>query len=73
MRTVTLYKYERPNGGLTVTPVKPDTTDYTVGYRLIADEGKAITDGTRTAICVDVESTDGWSDCELPEETNVED
>lgn len=73
MQIVTLYKYERENGGLTVSPIKPDNTTYTIGYRLLADDGKAITDGTATVICVDVDSVEGWSDCELSEETDIED
>ena len=47
MRIVNLYRYEREPGKITTSPVKPnDGIDYTIIYRLIADEGMAITDGT---------------------------
>lgn len=72
MQTVALYKYERENGGLTVSPIKPDNITYTIGYRLLADEDKAITNGTTITTCADVDSAEGWSDCELPEETDIE-
>ena len=60
METITLYKYERENGGVTVSPIQPDC-EYTLMYRLVADEGKELTlDGVNTTCCVDVESADGW-------------
>ena len=33
-----LYRYQRPDGGYTVTPVKPEGS-YNIRWRLIADEG----------------------------------
>ena len=38
--------------------------------RLIADDGKAITDGEIVACCIDVRADDagGWTDCDGPEE-----
>lgn len=61
MQTIVLYRYIRPDGGVTTSPVKPDC-EYTERYRLVADEGKTLTDGTNTADCVDVESVDGWTE-----------
>lgn len=68
MQTITLYKYTREDGGVTVSPAKPNT-DYTEMYRLVADEGKALTrDGVNLTSCTDVEDTDGWYEVDAPEE-----
>ena len=69
MQIIKLYKYEREDGGITVSPNKPDV-EYTEMYRLIADEGKVLTkDGENFTPCADVESIDGWYEVdEEPEE-----
>ena len=68
MQTIMVYRYERPDGGITVSPVMPrDGTTYDLRYRLIADEGKALTDGRMITSCVDVTSPDGWTEIEAPE------
>ena len=67
MQTITLYRYTRPDGGVTISPTKPDAGDYGIKYRLIADEGKLLTDGTTVAGCVDVESPEGWTETDAPE------
>ena len=64
MQTVTLYRSIRPDGGVTVSPNRPENADYTIKYRLIADEGMALTDGTTVTACVDAESADGWTEIE---------
>lgn len=62
MRIVKLYRYARNDGGINVSPIKPDF-EYTEAYRLIADEGKALVkDNCEPVFCVDVESTDGWQE-----------
>ena len=63
MRIIPLYRYTRPDGGVTVSPIKPDEP-YTELCRLIADEGMAITNGVIITDCIDVDSADGWIDCE---------
>ena len=63
MSIIPLYRYTRPNGGVTVSPIKPDA-EYTELCRLIADEGMAITNGVIITDCIDVDSADGWIDCE---------
>lgn len=73
MKRITLYRYTREDGGVTTSPVQPDAADYTVKYRLIADEGKALTDGTTVAGCVDVESPDGWTEIDAPYEGEMSD
>lgn len=67
MQTIPLYRYIRPDGGVSVSVTKPDT-EYAYRYRLIADDGKAITDGTITTTCIDVETANGWTEIEAPEE-----
>ena len=68
MQTITLYKYTRADGGVTVSPIKPDC-EYTEMYRLIADEGKVLTqDGVDTTTCVDVVSVEGWYEVDAPDE-----
>ena len=66
MSIIPLYRYTRPDGGVTVSPIKPDA-EYTELCRLIADEGMAITNGVIITDCIDVDSADGWTDCEQPE------
>lgn len=67
MKRKTLYRYLREDGGYTISPVKPEGTAYSKRYRLIADEGKAITNGEIVTEVVDVKSYAGWQDCEKPE------
>jgi hypothetical protein len=67
MQIIPLYKYEREGGGITVSPTKP-SGEYTEMYRLVADEGKALTNGIIITPCVDVESVEGWSEIDAPEE-----
>ena len=73
MHIVDLYRYEREPGKITTSPVKPDDgIVYSIIYRLIADEGMAITDGSSIVECVDTDSSEGWTDCDLPEELTLE-
>lgn len=60
MQIIPLYRYERADGGTTISPVKPDC-EYTEMVRLVADEGKELTkDGDNFTSCVDTENSDGW-------------
>ena len=60
MEIVNLYKYEDSNG-FVVTPIKRNDTDIPSGYRLIADDGKALTkDGINLCPAVDTDITEGW-------------
>ena len=67
MKKVTLYRYTRDDGGVTVTPNRPKTAGYTIKHRLISDEGMILTNGEIVASCIDVDSVDGWS--EIADET----
>lgn len=63
MQIIEMYRYLRPDGGVTVSTTKPDT-DYELRYRLVADEGMALVkDGVITP-CVDVVTPDGWTEIE---------
>lgn len=60
MQIIKLYKYERTDGGVTVSPVEPDC-EYEEMVRLVADEGKVLTqDGENFTSCVDADSAEGW-------------
>ena len=68
MEVVKLYKYQDPNGYV-VTPVKRAETDEHGGYRLIADEGKALTkDGIELYPAIDTDSVEVWYEVDAPEE-----
>ena len=67
MQMIKLYRFIRPEGGVTVTAEKPEA-DYTELVRLIADEGKALTDGNTLTPCVDTDDPTIWAEVEAPEE-----
>lgn len=68
MQTIILYRYSREDGGITTSPVKPNVA-YTERFRLVADEGKALTrDGVDFTACIDVSTTDGWYEVDAPNE-----
>lgn len=72
MTTKTLYRFTREDGGTTVSPIKPDC-EYTELVRLIADEGKVLTqDGEKLFCAIDVDFTDGWYEVDAPEEDENE-
>lgn len=69
MKIVKLYRTVREDGGVTVSPNRPESGDFTEMLRLIADEGKLLTqDGEVTCPCADVESAEGWYEVDAPEE-----
>lgn len=59
MTRIPLYKYIRLDGGVTVSPVKPDG-EYTELVRLVADDGMMLTDGIKNIDCVDTDKPDAW-------------
>ena len=67
MQAITLYRYVRPDGGITISPVKPGA-EYTEMYRLIADEGKALTDGVTITACTDTSDPYIWMEIDDPGE-----
>lgn len=67
MQIINLYKYNRADGGVTVSPIKPEC-EYTEMYRLVADEGKVLTtDNENFTCCIDADSTEGWYEIDDPE------
>lgn len=67
MKTIILYRYIREDGGITVSPNKPET-EYTELVRIIADEGKKITqDGEKLYSVIDQETAEGWYEVDTPE------
>lgn len=71
MQKMTLYRFTRPDGGVTVSPVKPDG-EYTEMFRLVADEGMVLTDGVTTTTCTDTENPDVWQEVEDAETEDME-
>lgn len=67
MKVIPLYKFIRPDGGVTVSPIKPDG-EYSEMFRLVADEGMILKNGDVETTCTDVLSADGWEEVEAPEE-----
>lgn len=61
MQKIPLYRYTRPGGGVTVSTVKPDT-EYTELFRLVADEGMVLTDGTTVTGCTDTDNPSAWTE-----------
>jgi hypothetical protein len=58
----TLYRVERTTGGVDVTPIKPTEQSYTETYRVIADEGKVLTDGENHFICIDTDYPENYTE-----------
>lgn len=69
MQVIPLYRYNRPAGGTTVSPVKPpDGTEYESCFRIVADEGMMLVNGDVQTACADVDSLDGWQEIQMIEE-----
>ena len=47
--------------GVAISEEKPEG-DYTVVYRLVADEGKTLTNGIERVSCLDTDNLDGWTE-----------
>lgn len=68
MTIFNLYRYERADGGITVSPVEPpEGTEYIIKYRLIADEGMLLQKDDITTPCVDTDEVEGWIEIEDPD------
>lgn len=66
MQTILLYRYTRPDGGVSVSPVRPEG-DYEELYRLVADEGMVLTDGETYTACTDTATPERWTEVPDPE------
>lgn len=73
MKKEILYKYTRPDGGVTVSPEKPKKTQYTEIYRIVSEDKKIlkhrIEEDTKVA---DVEDDSEWIEIEEPVEEESE-
>lgn len=67
MQTVIMYRFRRADGWYSVSPNRPEG-EYETRMRLIADEGKALTDGKVVTGCTDAASADGWTEIDAPGE-----
>lgn len=47
MQIITLYRFQRPDGGTTISPNKPET-EYSETYRIVADTDKMLTKDNKT-------------------------
>ena len=56
--------------GVSLSPMYAEGRTESKYVRLIADDGKAVTNGVTVTTCVDVLKADvgNWTDCELPPE-----
>ena len=65
MKQLTLYT----GNGVSLSPMYAEGRTESKYVRLIADDGKAITNGETVSVCVDVlkENAFLWTDCDLPE------
>ncbi len=73
MQQIELYRYVEQDGSITVTPIKRSDTDTVHKIRLIADEGKALTDGENITTVIDVAISDinNWQEIDEPQESEV--
>lgn len=69
MTKMEIYRYVGSNGVID-SPIKLPM-DYTLRYRLIADEGKELVNGGTTATVIDVDASDvdKWSEQDAPKQT----
>ena len=69
MQIISLYRYNRPDGGVTISPAKPNC-EYTELFRLVANDGKVLTDGLTITTCTDTSEPEKWQEVsEVTEET----
>jgi hypothetical protein len=67
MQVITLYKYDRGDGKITVSPIKPTDKEYTEKYRLVADDGKVLTyNGEIVGEVIDTDAVEGWDEVDRP-------
>lgn len=68
MTIKTLYRFKRADGGITVSPNKPNG-EYTELFRIIADEGKAVTkDGENLFSVIDTDNIGEFHEVDAPRE-----
>ncbi len=68
MNKINLYT----GGGISLSPFDGEDRVLSSVVRLVADEGRGITDGQTVTTSIDTRNPDVWIDCDLPEETPAE-
>lgn len=71
MQVKRLYRYARPDGGITDSITRPNC-EYIDRVRIIADDGKALTNGETVTTCVDTDTAEGWWEIDAPPEETPE-
>ena len=67
MEIKALYRYVRPDGGITVSPIKPNC-DYSEKYRIIAGKDKSVTlNGIDLYKSYEADFFEGWYEVDNPE------
>ena len=61
MQSIKLYKITNGNETI-VTPHRPSQAGYHIMWRLVADTGKVLYDGTHAVPMIDTEDTSLWSE-----------
>ena len=64
MTKMTLYT----GGGVSYSPQYADGRTESDYVRLVADDGKGITDGVNIVTVIDTNDPERWTNCELPED-----
>ena len=66
MKKIPIYKYKRPDGGTTVSPIRPEHGEYKEMYRIVADEGKILRKGKYgiELNSIEVDNDEGWEEYE---------
>lgn len=74
MEIKTLYRYVRENSGTTVSIEQPEERQmYEITYRIIADEGRFITnDDENYYTVIDTDDKDGWKELSEEESKKIE-
>lgn len=67
-----LYKYENTDGSYSVSPIQREETDIPYMFRVIADEGKILTDGINTTPCIDTHTPEIYTEIDEPPEPSPE-
>ena len=66
-----LYRYKRADGGVTISPIKPDNTDYEITHSLIAYTCMELLRNDIHTICVDTDDIEDWIEIEKVQEDDV--
>lgn len=67
-----LYRYENTDGSISISPIQREETDTPYMYRVIADEGKVLTDGTNITPCTDTHTPEIYTEIDEPPEPSPE-